>query len=216
MMILIILFVLVLLLVHNSTFRKFAVSNNKQFFYNISYKRDHGIDSAITKYINHGPLKILNFGCGFNTFTDKLINKYSHDVSPVDIVDMGIGNSQVYVYDGVNIPLHKSGSKYDFAIVSTVLHHIPKNKQLEILKSIKNVSNNIIIVEDYVKENSIYSFIKTCLICGLTNLSLLDHPFAFRTRTEWLELFEKLDPVNIIYEHGLYEVYVLNFTIQSS
>jgi SAM-dependent methyltransferase len=157
-----------------------------------------------------GGSKILNFGCGYNTYTDKLTKEYNHDVFPVDIVDISIGNNPFYVYDGINIPLHSSGTKYDIAIVSTVIHHIPKDQQLKILNQIKKVSDKIIILEDYI-DGSIYSFLKTCAICSFFNASVFDHPFAFRTNQEWLKLFNKLNPKDIFYKHDIYELYILSF-----
>jgi SAM-dependent methyltransferase len=205
---LLIFLIILIILIHNSGIRKSFIKNNKDFFYKKSSERDSHIHSTIEKYINP-PLKILNFGCGLNTYTDKL-KSLGYDVTPVDIVDMSIGNSEVYVYDGINIPIHRSGTKYDVAVISTVLHHIPKNKQLGVLESIKSVSNNIIVLEDYI-DGSVFSFLKTSFFCSATNVSLIDHPFAFRTQSEWLELFYKLNPKNIFYNHGAFELYVLQF-----
>jgi len=207
-MILIILIILIIL-VHNSKLRKFVLTKNKDFFYSLSFKRDNQLNLIIKKYIPIGPLKILNFGCGLNTYTDKLTES-GYDVTPVDIVDTSIGNSEVYVYDGINIPLHSSGTKYEFAIISTVLHHIPKDKQLNILQSIKNVSNNIIIIEDHVNDG-LFGYLIACFSCSVFNLSFFNHPFAFRRKDEWLNLFYNLNPKNIIYDHDIYDLYLLQF-----
>ena len=151
-------------------------------------------------------MNILNFGCGLNTYSETLY-ELGHKVTSLDITDNGISEFvDVTTYDGINIP----GEYYDLVLISTVLHHIPYKNHLEILQRLKKKTKNIIILEDYIGNDTL-SVLLTCGICAITNVSFFNREYAFRTHSEWLELFKMLEYTEIEYIHGTYEYYRLSF-----
>ena len=199
--------ILVLVLILNDELKLFLM---KQFFFKkklheLSKKRDKEIHENIKKYFVGENLKILNFGCGLNTYAE-LLSALGHSVISLDIVDQNISSLPVLLYDGENIP--ENLNDFDYTIISTVLHHIPINSQFDILKKLKNISKNIIVIEDYTGEG-VCSFIKTAAICALANFSFLDREYSFRSRDEWLKLFEELKPKNIIHTFNKFDFFLI-------
>jgi hypothetical protein len=197
---------IILFLLFTDSLKLYLIKNNflNENLYNLSCKRDFEIHTLIKKYLKPN-CRILNFGCGLNTYTELLeLNGYT--VFPLDVIDQSIYGT-VNLYDGETLPKEH---KFDYTIISTVLHHIPIDKQYNILKQIKEISKNIIIIEDYIGED-LFSFIKTSLICAFANLSFIDREYSFRNNREWMELFNYLEPKNINYESCDFEIYLLEF-----
>ena len=169
--ILVIILILVILLNFNTP-RSKIFKTLDLFIYPLSKIKDTSIHEYIKKYLTNEYKTVLNFGCGPNTYSETLY-ELGYEVTAVDIMDQGVSDIvPVTVYSvSDDIP----GDKYDLVIISTVLHHIPYDKQFEILKKIKEKTNNIIILEDYSDdpENNILSFLKASLICAVTNLSFI-------------------------------------------
>jgi two-component system alkaline phosphatase synthesis response regulator PhoP len=63
-------------------------------------------------------------------------------------------------------------------------------KQFEILKRLKEKTKNLIILEDYMKDN-IISFFQTSLMCAVTNLSFFNREYCFRSPDSWKKIFKK-------------------------
>ena len=199
--------ILVLFLMFNDELKLYLIKNGyfRETLYNLSCKRDHQIHNLIKEHLLGDNLNILNFGCGLNTYT-KLLEEKGHIVFPLDVIDQSIYGT-VNLYDGITLPKE---TKFDYVIISTVLHHIPLKQQFLILNQLKEISKNIIIIEDYVNKN-IFSFIKTAFICAFANLSFLDREYSFRNHDEWIKLFECLNPKNIEYMSTEFEIYLLEF-----
>ena len=140
------------------------------------------IHNYIGEFLPPPPCTILNFGCGLNLYSDYLVNK-GYKVIAIDINDVSVSKQvKPIIYDGEKIPenLH-----FDCIIITTVLHHIPENICINILKQIKTHKKQVIVLED----NNV-SFL-TPIWCMLTNLQFLNHPLNFKTCHEWKHLFSK-------------------------
>ena len=209
LIILIILIILILLLLSdNQTIRNYFIKSNfgKEILYNISINKDYDVHNCISEYIPKNS-NVLIFGCGLNTYTDVLKSKLNCTVSCLDIIDQSVSNNNVIIYDGKNVPLNNN---YDIVIISTVLHHISPTIEFDLLNQIKKITKRIIIVEDYMDDN-VFSYIKTCTICALTNVSFINREYNFKSNKNWLLLFSKLGYSNIQTKNCGYNIYCIDF-----
>ena len=185
MQLLLIIMVLIIILMSIDPVREFiipiVVSN--PLIYHEAYKyRSDFIHNYIGEFLPPPPCTILNFGCGLNLYSDFLVNN-GYKVIALDINDVSVSQLvKPIIYDGENIP---EDLRFDCIIITTVLHHIPENSCINILKQIKQHKKQVIVLED----NNV-SFL-TPLWCMLTNLQFLNHPLNFKTCHEWKYLFSK-------------------------
>jgi SAM-dependent methyltransferase len=206
--ILLILILLILLLLNFDLPRTKIIKFLDPLIYPVSKFRDTHINKYIKKYLKPEWKTVLNFGCGLNTYSETLY-ELGYEVTAIDINDQGI--SEVVPVTLYSVTGDIPGNNYDLIIISTVLHHIPYNKQFEILKKLKEKTKNIIILEDYVKDDNIISFFQTSLMCAVTNLSFFNREYCFRSPESWKKIFKNLGYSSMDYQTGQYECYFLQF-----
>lgn len=97
----------------------------------------------IKKEILNRDSKILDFGCGFGQIISSLIDNGYKEVYGVDINDSAISyciskgfNVKKINADYLNNPF---GFKFDFIVILHVLEHMPKDRIIETLVSIKRL-----------------------------------------------------------------------------
>ena len=149
--------------------------------YDLALKsRSEFINHYIGQFLPSPPATILNFGCGLNLYSDYLVDA-GYNVIALDINDISVSKKvKPIIYDGIKIP---TNLKFDCAIITTVLHHIPEPVCIDILQQLKNYNKQIIIMED---NNT--SFL-TPAWSMFTNLQFLNHPLNFKTCQEWKTIF---------------------------
>jgi len=181
-----------IILMSLDTVRKFIIPPivSHPLIYDRALKsRGNFINYYIKDFLPPPPATILNFGCGLNLYSDYLVNA-GYDVIALDINDISISKKvKPIIYDGVKIP---SDIRFDCVIITTVLHHIPEDICIDILKQLKMYNKQVIVLED----NNISLLVP--LWCMFTNLQFFNHPRNFKTCNEWKTLFSKNFEVNSI------------------
>lgn len=131
--------------------------------------------------------KVLDIGCGRGTITKMLRDYYSLQIQACDV-------KNYLIYDDIEFKKIVGGKlpdfkhKFDTAFLNDVLHHIPKEKQAELIMNALVVANRILIFEmKPTKLAKIFDFILNKLHYGA-----LDTPLSFRKVYEWKNLFKKL------------------------
>jgi 2-polyprenyl-3-methyl-5-hydroxy-6-metoxy-1,4-benzoquinol methylase len=149
----------------------------------------------ILKYINHTlysyDIKILNFGSGDGLLSNEIFNMGFKNIYNCDIKDLSIDKTiPTIVYDGKTIPFNNN--YFDIVIVNFVLHHINTESHYNILKEIKRVSKNLIIISEDNIEKKIDNFLGSLHIL-ITNKWNSHHNAYFKTPLEFKTLFKNLD-----------------------
>ena len=137
---------------------------------------------------------IADIGCGFlsrsydkslaKSFTgldnSKKIIEYRKKLDPKD---------KFLVADCCDIPL--DSNSYDVAIVTFLIHHLPKNMHFKALTEAKRLAKKIIILDHIRKENKFVSVLQSIY------WSTVDGGSYYNTYKEWEHLFKeaKLKPV---------------------
>ena len=160
----------------------------KNILYKMSMDRNKWIHNKISHLLPKHQAKILNLGCGINTYSEYL-EKLNYNVLAVDINDVSISNVPVLIYNGKKLPT----CNYDVCILSTVLHHIPIKQHSNIMEMLKKCCKNVIILEDDLDN------ILTPIICMITNIQFYNHPMAFRNYNKWKQFLKNYG--DILYSH---------------
>lgn len=184
-MLIVIVIVIIIILLNIDSSRSFILPKllSIDLLYNYIYKdRSDYINKYISDFLPNKQDTILNFGCGLNIYSDYLFNN-GYKVIALDINDVSIAKHvKPHIYDGEIIP---KDLEFDCVIVTTVLHHIPQDICENILKQLKSLNKQIIVLEDH------YTSFITSLWCMITNLQFLNHPQNFKPYHEWKTLLSK-------------------------
>ena len=147
----------------------------------------------ILMYIKHTlnkskNIKILNFGSGDGLLSKEIYDMGFKNIYNCDIKDLSIDKTiPTIVYDGKIIPF--DDNYFDVVIINFVLHHIDTKLHYNILKEIKRVSNNLIIIsEDNIDTNIDKILGKLHLL--IQNKWNSHSDAFFRTSTEYNILFK--------------------------
>lgn len=129
--------------------------------------------------------KILDLGCGSGIAAKEFGDFFEAKIVGVDIRDNRIVDIPFKIIDGENLPF--DDNSFDVTLINYVLHHCQSPENL--LKEAKRVSKKIIIFEDLPE--GILSKLR-CKLHQITFLGGERQKFHFKTRKEWIKLFDKL------------------------
>lgn len=143
------------------------------------------IISTYKQWFNGGD-KVLDVGCGTGIVTNELRKKSKLEIIGCDINNYLVQNIPFVKIKGDKLPFPKQS--FDVCLFNDVLHHIEKEKQVQILKEAFRVGKNVFIFEI---EPSLSSNIFDVVLNKL-HYDELATPLAFRYPKEWKQLFKEL------------------------
>ena len=117
------------------------------------------IRNKIFNLIEEKPNTILDASCGDSSVINDLCKKYNpeicigNDISWKTITMMKGKNPKV-IFTNHNVLNLPYGMKFDLVVFKNTLHHIEKDQQLKLLKDLKNIAKQLIIVDIDDPQNS--------------------------------------------------------------
>ena len=140
--------------------------------------------SWIKRYLDRSQ-NILDLGCGPCWVTSILRNE-GFNVTPVDVEDLSIMEGiEPIVYDGKELPF--GDNEFDITLLLTVLHHV--REPVSLLREVKRVSNDVVIIEDVHSNAVMKQIIK--FLDSAANLEFRGPPHNNHTDNEWRSIFQK-------------------------
>ena len=110
--------------------------------------------------------KILDFGCGSGTVGKEFGMFFRSSVLGVDIIDNRIEDIEFIKYNGEDLSFLEE-NYFDVVLINFVLHHCKNPKDL--LKEIRRVSNNTIILYENLPEGPLSKMMCYYMGCLLQN-----------------------------------------------
>lgn len=141
---------------------------------------------AYDKWLKKGE-RALDIGCGIGSITEILKNYYSLKIEGCDIKNYmtckGIPFKKI---SKGRLPEYQK--KFDTAFLNDVLHHIPKEKQTDLLEQALKVARKVIIFE--IKPSFSANIFDTIL--NKVHYKDLFTPLSFRDVRGWESVFKSL------------------------
>jgi len=105
----------------------------------------HSVSLALP-HVSRGA-SVLDVGCGEGYVIEEL-SQQGRNAQGVDIVDIRLARSCPFrLYDGQSLPFRDAS--FDLVMLSFVLHHVPDERKLRLLREAIRVSRNkVLVVED--------------------------------------------------------------------
>lgn len=129
---------------------------------------------------------VLDIGTG-EGFVARWLKDAGHQVIPLDVRDRARARGiRPLLYDGEHIPF--GARRFDYALLSTVLHHTPAPEAL--LREAARVARRVIIIEDIY--TTPLGRMWTSFACSLANMQFAGHPHSTKNDAGWRETFGAL------------------------
>ena len=138
---------------------------------------------------------LLDVGAGRCYIANTLKQKNNIDVHCVDIQDQNKTELKLELYDGSTLPYKEN--EVGTILLCYVLHHC-KNPEIVLKECVRVCKHRIIIFED-----SDPTFFTKWMDYSFYTLRGVKAPLNFKTKSEWTELFKKLDLKIIKVESGV-------------
>jgi len=138
-------------------------------------------------YINEQD-SILDVGCGdgmIATLIKKILNKNIYLVG-TDMIDMDCP-FRFKLTDGKTLPF--KDKSFDIAMVNDVLHHIPFEKQIIIIKECLRVAKKVLLYE--VKDGFLEKMVD--IVTNQIYDRRVKLPLTMRKVEDWMKLFQKMN-----------------------
>lgn len=144
------------------------------------------IINALNNWVKKGE-NVLDVGCGNGIITKLLMDHFRLKVVGCDVKNyLTEDNIQFVKIRSGKLPFHTN--KFDAVLLLDVLHHIPFEKQANLIKEGLRVANKVIIFE---AKPTIIGRIAD-IILNKYHYGDLNVPLSFRDTREWKFLFRKL------------------------
>ena len=159
----------------------------RKFLYNAAEPRAVDSIGHFKKYLRPGET-LLDVGTGMGNIAWRL-QQMGHPTTPLDIEDVSFTpDIHPVIYDGRHMPFKSKA--FDSALILTVLHHIPREAQIPVIREALRVAKRLIIIED-VHYNWPHK-LSTMFLDSLLNLEFVGHPHSNKSDEEWRALFKSL------------------------
>jgi ubiquinone/menaquinone biosynthesis C-methylase UbiE len=134
--------------------------------------------------------RVLDVGAGTMEVAQELV-KAGMIVEGVDVIDINVTNLTLKKFDGLQLPY--DDNEFEVVLLLYVLHHMPREKQAELLAECLRVASRVVLVAEDVYENRLE--LEMVKMFDRTNAWLAKEmalPLSFRKEREWREMFNKI------------------------
>jgi SAM-dependent methyltransferase len=133
---------------------------------------------------------VLDIGCGSGYVARELAQR-GHAVQGVDIVDVRrVDTGPFALFDGVMLPFEDG--RFDMVMLNFVLHHVPDEKKIALLRQAMRVSRGGLFVLEDTPETLFDRMVSHQHGRAYRRKISSDAPFGFLTFEEWRWLFRGL------------------------
>jgi len=145
------------------------------------------MSKELAAYIAPGD-HVLDLGCGTGIIAGTVAKTLNASLVGTDVIDIRQVDIPFVLYDGKKLPF--SDKSFDIVLISYVLHHVEKVET--VLEETRRLCRGKIIIYEDTPQNLFHR--ASCFFHGFSYGSLfgIKKKCAFRTREEWLSLFQKL------------------------
>lgn len=150
-----------------------------------------GLDRRAESFVRHFEpyldpnSAVLDIGGGWGYYAEPLESR-GHDVTVLDVVKPGFQKAPVVVYDGIS-PFPFPDKSFDASMLITVLHHIPD--PVQVIREARRVTKGVLFVVEDLYHHAM-GRLWTQLRDQVYNFEFFGHPCQFKTRDEWVRIFE--------------------------
>lgn len=134
--------------------------------------------------------RILDIGAGTAHVTEA-IRAAGHSPVALDLTDLRFVPEPLVLGNGTRLPF--AANTFDVSLLSTVLHHAPKDSQPEMLAEAVRVlrpGGRLLILEDIYANK--FELISNWVVDAISNGQIFGEPHSNRTLAEWTDLIGSL------------------------
>lgn len=147
--------------------------------------RSRMVIRAIAPFISNNS-KVLDIGCGNGVISYEIQQFFNCSLIGTDILDYSKKNI-IFKKMLKEDKLDFSDNEFDIGLFIEVLHHMPFETQLKLIKDALRICPKVLIFE---VESTLLVKVADYLVNQLHNREM-NIPFTFRKKNEWLRLFEE-------------------------
>jgi SAM-dependent methyltransferase len=146
--------------------------------------------TLVAPHLDRG-MSVLDVGCGEGYVAEELAARGVREVHAVDIVDIRRNRRGPFtLFDGAALPF--PDERFDLVMLSFVLHHVPDDRKIALLREATRVSRGKVFIIEDTPTSGFDRFVSRRH--GESYRSKIDStaPFGFLTPGEWRWLFRGL------------------------
>lgn len=139
-------------------------------------------------YINKGE-RVLDIGSGLGFQAKQIYKKTGSEIQGVDVVDYQKTDIPYTHFDGIHLPFEDKS--FDVSYLAFVLHHA--EYPIELLQDAVRVTKKRIIILEDTPRNCLDKALDAYHGWSFNKFFGLQHKSIFRSKGEWMEIFQTLD-----------------------
>ena len=143
--------------------------------------------SLVGPHLDRG-MAVLDVGCGEGYVGEELAARGVREVWGVDILDLRRNQAGRFaLYDGQHLPF--ADESFDLVMLSFVLHHVPDERKIALVREAMRVTRNKLFVLEDTPTTAFDRFVSQRHGDAYRRKIDSDAPFGFLTPAEWGWLF---------------------------